>query len=93
MLPFYPCEKGCIGFDLETYLRLLSWAVENVDYSGKVRLYEGSYFTIIELTQCDDLPCLSSFGIEHTLNSQNYALSLSYRRTGFYANINKLNDQ
>ncbi len=93
LLPLYPCEEGSIGVDLEIYSRFLFWAVENSGSSGKVPLYESAYDTIIELTQWDDLPCPSSFVIEFALDSQFYALCLSYRRTDFFAKIVKLNDQ
>jgi hypothetical protein len=86
-LPLYPCDEGCIGFDIEIYKRFLSWAVENADTSGIVRLSQNSYDTIIELTHMDDLPCPSSIVIEYIHQQRNYALGFSYSRTDFVADI------
>ncbi|MDD4687707.1 MAG: hypothetical protein PHH38_06465 [Candidatus Cloacimonetes bacterium] len=41
----------------------------------------------MDLTQMDDLPYPSSFVIEFRRGSQNFALSLSFSRNDFTANI------
>ena len=87
LLPLYPVTQGCIDFEISEYRRFLLWCIDNADAKGIINLDESSYDTIMYLTQMDDLPCPSSFVIEFRRGSQNFALSLSYSRNDFTANI------